>query len=264
MSVCELPLSQFYQERVLNFAHRGARMQAPENTIPAFERAADVGADGVELDVQLTSDGYPAVIHDFELSKTTNGQGLVSDQLLASLRELDAGSYFDAKFAGTRIPTLHEVFEAIGQRLLINIELKYFGGEPRLLTGLAESVVQCIRQHALEKRVLVSSFNPLALRRLKRIAADIPTGFLHDPKMPWPLRNYMWLAALIIGRYEARHPHYSMATEQYVRGAHAQGRRVNVWTVNELDDIRRMYRLGVDMIMSDYPDRVRRILSGSA
>src|SRR5512134_3880205 len=107
----------FSADHVLNFAHRGARKQAPENTLPAFRRAAQLGADGLELDVHLSADGIPVVIHDSRVDQTTDGTGAVSGKSLSELRELDAGVWFSPQFAGTRIPTLIEVLDEFGQQL---------------------------------------------------------------------------------------------------------------------------------------------------
>ncbi len=258
----DLPLAYFYQGRLLVFAHRGAREQAPENTLPAFERAAELGADGIELDVQLSADRVPVVIHDFTVDATTDGTGRVSEKTFDELRQLDAGSHFSSAFAGTRIPTLDEVFEAVGQRLQINIEMKEFSLWHR--TGrlaLVEAVAQCIERHGMASRVLISSFNPLILRDMRRVAPHIPIGYLYAPRLPLPLARG-WLAQPVIGRHEARHPHFSMANDTYMHWAHRNRYRVNVWTVNEVEDIVRMRNLGVDMIITDRPDVARNVLEG--
>src|SRR5690606_33903353 len=142
---------------LLNFAHRGARAVAPENTIEAFVAAADLGADGVELDVQLTADGIPVVIHNTTVDATTDGSGRVADMPLAALRELDAGSHFSPDFAGARIPTLDEVFEAIGDRLLVNVELKTTALLGTTNAALAAAVATDVARHNLAGRVLLSS-----------------------------------------------------------------------------------------------------------
>ncbi|MCL7453535.1 MAG: glycerophosphodiester phosphodiesterase, partial [Anaerolineae bacterium] len=113
-----------YPDRPLNFAHRGASHEAPANTLAAFELAAEMGADGIELDVHLSRDGELVVIHDFSLEGTTNGHGRVGDRTLPELKALDAGSWFDPRLAVQRIPTLQEVIDAVAARLLLNIELK--------------------------------------------------------------------------------------------------------------------------------------------
>src|SRR5574341_773514 len=250
-----LPLADFYQGRILNFAHRGARYLAPENTLPAFRLAAELGADGVELDIQFSADFVPVVIHDSRREATTNGKAEVRSLPLAELRLLDAGGRCSAEFARTSIPTLEEVFEEVGRQLLFNIELKDFGIRP----DLAAEAVRLARLHNMQSRAIFSSFNPLVLRHVRRLAPELPVGYLYAPRLPLPLARG-WLARPIIGVHEARHPHFSMVDEKYMMWARRLGYRVNVWTVNEPADIARMKRLGVDMIMTDYPDRVSDVL----
>jgi glycerophosphoryl diester phosphodiesterase len=173
-----------YRERPLNFAHRGASHEAPANTLAAFRRAVELGADGVELDVHLSKDRQLVVIHDFTLETTTNGRGLVQNHTLAELKELDAGSWFGPAFAGERIPSLQEVIEAVGQRLLLNIELKASRHGPGSGDDLADAVVHLIEDYHLQDRVVVSSFSPLAVRRAKRTSARLSTGLLYDADSP--------------------------------------------------------------------------------
>ena len=257
----DLPWSTFYQGRILNFAHRGAREQAPENTLPAFVRAADLGADGVELDVQLSADGVPVVIHDPLVDRTTDGVGAVAAMPLAALRELDAGAPFSPAFTGTPIPTLSEVFEALGSCVLFNVELKSsgaasFGSRRRL----AQAVADAVRTFGLAARVLCSSFDLLTLRALRQAAPELLLGCLYS--YPPTTLVQGWLARLAAGRDTALHPHFSMVDGLYMQRARRRGQHVNVWTVNEPDDIRRMRDLGVDAIISDRPEVVRTVLHG--
>lgn len=254
-----LPMADFYGGRILNFAHRGARLQAPENTIPAFELAADLGADGIEFDVILSRDSTPVVIHDFHVDQTTNGSGPVKEKTFEELRELDAGSHFSGTFAGTPIPELSEVLEAVGQRLLLNIELKSTDAS----SLLARIVTGEIKRHSLDERVVISSFNPIILRHVRQIAPQMPIGYLYAPGMSFLLSSGI-LARPIIGKHQARHPHFSMVDEKYMAWARSHSYRVNVWTVNEAADVHRMRDLGVDMVMSDAPDLVRDILQGKS
>jgi glycerophosphoryl diester phosphodiesterase len=257
-----LPLADFYQGRILNFAHRGARERAPENTIPAFVSAADLGADGVELDVHLSADGVVVVMHDADVATTTDGTGRITGMDLAEIKLLDAGSSFDPSFAGTVVPTLDEVFEAVAGRLLFNIELKTVAlgtrGYNRLL---AHAVALCLEHHNLVDQTICSSFNPFVLRALRIRLPRLALGYLYAPDLPAPLAKG-WLARPIIGKHEARHPHYSMVEEGYVHWARKHAYRINVWTVNEIEDIRRMRDLSVDALISDRPELVREVLQG--
>jgi len=244
----------FYLDRPLNFAHRGASHEAPANTLAAFLLAVDLGAEGIELDVHLSKDGHVVVIHDFDVSATTDGQGLVRAKTLAELKELDAGSWFDPVFAGQRIPTLQEVIDAVGQRLLLNIELKASGWGDG---GLAAKVVQIVEQNGLVDRVILSSFNPLIVWRAKRRNSRIATGLLYAQDMSLVLRK-AWLRRLV--RPTALHPHYAMVDAHYVWWANKQGYRVNVWTADDPGDMWRLMREGVDIIITNRPDLLREVM----
>jgi glycerophosphoryl diester phosphodiesterase len=250
-------METFYPGRALNFAHRGASHQAPANTLAAFRLAAEMGADGLELDVHLSRDGEPVVIHDFSLEATTDGQGRVSEKTLAELKQLDAGGWFDARFSGERIPTLQEVIDAVGQRLLLNIELKAEGWQDN---GLAAAVVRSVEDNQLLERVILSSFNPLTLWHVRRLNPWIATGLLYSPDMPLVLRK-AWPRHLI--RPTALHPYYPMIDAGFMRWAHERGYRVHTWTVDEPEDMWRMVRHGVDLIITNRPDLLAKVLEAA-
>lgn len=247
-------MESFYRHRPLNFAHRGASARAPANTLAAFTLAAELGADGVELDTHLSEDGEVVVIHDFGLEATTDGQGLVQHKTLAELKRLDAGSWFDPAFAGQRIPTLQEVIDKVGHHLLLNIELKTksLGDD-----GLAEAVVRVVEANGLVDRVIVSSFNPLALRRVKKLNALVDIGLLYAPHLPVYLRR-PWLRVLL--RPNALHPHHTMVDGEYVRRAQRNGYRIHTWVVEDVDEMRRLKEWGVDSIITSQPGLLRRTM----
>jgi glycerophosphoryl diester phosphodiesterase len=246
-----------WQTGFLDIAHRGASAAAPANTIAAFEKAVTLGADGIEFDVHLSADGVPVVIHDFAVDATTDGSGLVSEMPLAQLKQLDAGSRFDPAFTGERIPTLGEVLQAFGDRLLLNIELK--STSPRD-NGLERAVVALVEERGLGKRVLFSSFNPFSLRRAKKIAPHILTGLLYAPDLPLYLSR-AWLAPL--APHEARHPQHTMIDARYMDWARHHGYRVNAWTVDDPGEMRRLIDLKVDGIITNVPDVLRDVLGKS-
>ena len=248
----------FYSDHILNLAHRGARMQAPENTLPAFRLAAELGADGIELDAQLSKDGTAVIVHDFTLDKTTNGHGRVSDFTLSELKTLDAGSHFSAEFAGTPIPTLEEVFAALGPVLLINVELKT---DSFTDNGLEAEVIRLIENFNLQDRTMLSSFNPFALRRAYRINPNIKRGFLWATDLPLLLRSKLLRP---ITHADMFHPQWDALTAETVKREHARNKLVNIWTCNEIADMRRMIEFGVDAIMTDYPDRLRQVLNDTS
>jgi glycerophosphoryl diester phosphodiesterase len=248
-------METFYLDRPLNFAHRGASHEAPENTLAAFLLAAELGADGIELDVQLSKDGEVVVIHDFALETTTDGHGPVQDRTLADLKELDAGSHYDPLFAGQRIPTLQEVIEAVGRRLLLNIELKTKNARD---TRLAQAVVRSVEENHLLDRVVISSFNPLSLRQVRQLNRWISLGLLYAPDMPLYLRR-PWLRRLF--RPEALHPHHSIVDAAYVSWANAQGYRIHTWTVDDPGEMWQLMRQGVDMMITNRPDLLSQVLT---
>ncbi len=247
-------MKSFYRDRPLIFAHRGASHEAPENTLAAFLLAAELEADGVELDVQLSKDGEIVVIHDFDLESSTNGTGPVRERTLAELKELDAGGWLDPSYAGQQVPTLQEVIDAVGHRLLLNIELKTLSLRD---DGLAAEVVRTIEDNHLLDRVIVSSFNPFALWRTKRLNPWIPIGLLYAPDLPLPLR-YPWARHLL--RLDALHPHHSLVSDRYLRWARTRGYGVHTWTVDDPGRMWQLIRLGVELIITNRPDLLRQVL----
>lgn len=244
-----------YLDRPLNFAHRGASHETPENTLVAFLLAADLGADGIEFDVQITKDGEVVVIHNLTLEATTNGHGQVGAKTLAELSELDAGGWFDPVFAGQRIPTLQQVIEAVGHRLLLNIELKSVS--PRD-DGLAQAVVRAVEENHLLDQVVISSFNPFPLRRVKQLNPWIPVGLLYAAGMPFFMRR-PWARHLI--NPQALHPHHSLVDGQYLRWSRDRGYRVHTWTVDDPGEMWRLARRGVDLIITNRPELLNQVLS---
>jgi len=243
-----------YAERPLNFGHRGASAWAPENTLSAFQEARELGAHGVELDVMLSADGEVVVRHEPELERTTDGHGRVQDKTLAELKSLDAGSWFGPRFAGERIPMLREVCAWAAQDMLLNIELKSVAIHRTLLE---DKVVALVREFGLEERVVLSSFNPFSLRRVRQIAPELHTGLLYAPDLPVCLRR-AWFRPL--AQPAALHPHYSMVTDSYLRWARAKGYRISVWGVDDVAEMQRLIAQRVDMIITNRPDALAGLL----
>ena len=243
--------SEWLKAAPLVIAHRGASAVAPENTLAAFELAADLGAEAVELDAKLTGDGEAVAFHDRTLERTTGEGGTPGSRSLAELRLLDAGAWKSDAFRGARIPTLSEVLESVGRRLLVNIELTdYWAEQGRLV----ERVVAVVRRQGMESRVLLSSFQSAALVAAQRIAPQIARAHLVGPT---------WLA--IRDRFSLRraevqvvHPHESLVRPDRIAAIHEAGRRIHVYTVLDPETMRRFWRLGVDGLISDLPDMARR------
>ena len=240
----------------LIIAHRGDSANAPENTLAAFRLALTHGADGIELDVMLSADQKLVVIHDDTLDRTTNGHGQVGKTPLAALRELDAGSWFKPEFQGELIPLLDEVFEEFGGKFLINVELKNYK-TPK--DQLPELVVALVKKHGLGESVLLSSFNARNLPRAKSLAPEIRTGLLTLPGvLGLPMRGFLGRRS----KADDLHPYYRDVSDRMVESRHSLGQRVNVWTVDAPDDLRRMQAFGVDMIICNDPAHARQILEG--
>lgn len=240
--------------RPLVFAHRGASRLAPENTLPAFEAALRSGCDGVELDVQYSSDGALVVFSRLQLESTSDGVGRVSSHTLDELRALDAGSRFGAGWSGTRIPLLDDVLDLLGGRLLLNIQLRAFDWATG---GLGIDVVKAVRDRGLAEQVVISSYNPLALRRAQRAGPEIECAILVDPDLPG------WTRWDIIRRYSRAawlQPELPLVDAAFVAWAHRLGMPVAVWTVNEAADALRMQSLKADAIITDDPDRMMQLL----
>ena len=243
--------------RPVIFAHRGASAHAPENTIAAFELALAQQADAIELDVKLSSDGYVVVHHDDTVDRTTNGNGRIKDLSLAQLRSLDAGSFFAEKFRGEKIPTLEDVFEAVGKRTLINVELTNYKTRR---DSLVETVCMLVKKHQMQKRVIFSSFFASNLSRARSYLPDVPRGLLalHGFLGSWA-RSF----GFVFGKYQALHPYLTDTTQQEVARVHRLNCRIHVWTVNKEDDMRRLFSWGVDGIFTDDPLLAARLKADS-
>lgn len=252
--------ADWWMDRPLVLGHRGASAHAPENTVAAF-RAADAakptgfpnpagfaGADGVELDVHLTADGVPVVIHNGSVDATTDGHGLVRDMTLHEIQQLDAGSHFDAAFGGERIPTLAEALAAMGDRMRVNIELK---PQAKGTGELERAVAKVVYEMQMGRRVWFSSFKPYSLYQIRQFAADIPCALLVSP---------LTLSSLLLAPVtpmEAIHVHYSLCSKWLVDTAHGLGLRVGVWTVDDAAVAAQLWSYGVDAIITNDPAKLR-------
>jgi len=244
-------LDAMYADSPLVYGHRGAKAYAPMNTLPAFELAARQGAHAIELDVHRSRDGYPVIIHDFTVDTTTNGHGRVNELTLKKLKSLDAGAWFGPEFAGVQIPTLDEVFEAVGHRVFVNVEIK---AETSYTDGIEEVVANCIKRHQMQQRVLVSSFNPTTLSRFRARMPDVPIGYLYEGTA-----STLPVEAI----YEAYHPCHTLITHQLVAECRQRQQLINVWTVNDPARALELCVLGVHGIITDKPDTILQALSTS-
>jgi glycerophosphoryl diester phosphodiesterase len=224
-------------------AHRGASAAAPENTIAAFQLALDLQADGIELDVMLTADKQLVVIHDDTVDRTTNGSGRVADMTLEEIRALDAGE-------GEKVPTLSEVLDAFGGKLLINIELKNYTS---IFDTLPVEVSKLIESYGLIENVLISSFNPFNISRVRRRIPDAKLGLITQPEQA---QHWIWR----FFEYDSLHPYFKDVDAILVSALHARNRKVNAWTVDDPKEIKRLVDLQVDGIITNDPKGAQEVL----
>lgn len=234
------------KKNILITAHRGASHGAPENTKASVELAIAEQADYAEIDVRLTKDGIPVLMHDRALFRTTGIANEIDRLTYEELLPFDAGRKYAEEFVGETIPCLQEILEVYGGKIKFNIELK--GGENR---RLAEAVVELIEKNGLEEQCVITSAFYEQLELIKKENKNIKTGYI---------------LSLVYGEvfgYEAA-DFFSIkadsVTEQMVKGAHAKGKEIHAWTVNKAYEVRRMQEIGVDNIITDKPAYVRELL----
>ncbi|WUH98826.1 glycerophosphodiester phosphodiesterase family protein [Spirillospora sp. NBC_00431] len=253
--------------RVTNVAHRGASAYAPENTLAAFRLAASQRADVFEIDVQESKDHKLVIMHDTTLSRTTNVEKVypgrapwkVSDFTLAEIRKLDAGSWFGKKYKGERVPTLDQTLSAMrGRGLGLLLEVKspnlYPGIEKRIAAALKRSPAW-LRADPAERRLAVQSFDWASMRRFHSVLPDVPIGLLGTPKV----EDLPELASYA----DQINPAYRGLTASYVKKVHAARMDVLTWTVDGGGDMKKAVRLGVDGVITNKPDVLRRVLTES-
>ncbi len=238
-------------------AHRGASAEAPENTLAAFRRALELGAGMIELDVRLTSDGIPVVFHDETLSRTSDGKGAVSDLPLERVRRLSAGGWYGGSFREERIPTLEEVYDLVGDRAEINVEIKGAAEET------ADGALGVVNGAGAIERTLFSSFDPRALERIRansasaRLALLLGPGSFVGPDTPLsgdPVARVLTRVARWAPlRLEGVNLHRLLASADLVEALHQRALRVYVYTVDGLRSVRAMARMEVDGVFTNDP-----------
>ena len=253
------------------FAHRGGGGVRPENTLAAFRHAVHLGVDGLELDVHLTRDGVPVISHDPSLDRTTNGAGAIAEQTWEYVRGLDAGyrwtrdgEVFPFRGRGITVPSLREFLDE-GFEVTVSIDIK----DHRPEAGAA--VDELLSEYDRRAQTIVGSFSAKMVRAYRLRAPEAPTAFT-----PGETLRLLAAAALGVGRRRRRGHHppgptsrYLMVPEFYqglrvisaksIAHAHAAGVLVGAWTINDSEDMRRMAQLGVDMLITDYPDVAREL-----
>jgi glycerophosphoryl diester phosphodiesterase len=225
---------------MLKIGHRGAKAHSPENTLASFQKAIDMGANGIELDVHVCATGELVVIHDFTVDRTTNGSGEVHKMFLHELKALVVEGCHE-------IPTLDEVMAFAGKKCLVNIEMK--GRHTAQPVG--DFLERLVRDEGYSyDNFIVSSFQHEELAAMSKLNPDVRLGVLTQASMK---EAWDWAEEF---NSKAIHPHFSLLTESNVTKARKAGYKIYTWTVNDPDDIARMKSYGVDGIISDYPERL--------
>jgi glycerophosphoryl diester phosphodiesterase len=239
---------------VMVMAHRGFSGAAPENTLSAFKKAIDIGADVIELDVRLSKDKYLVVFHDDTLERTTKRIGRVADLTLQELKGLDAGGWFGPSFAGERIPTLTEVFELARGRVLLNIELKKGDRDPYSIIELADRALDEIKKAKMEDRILFSSFDATAVARIIEKNGRIPAALIS--RNPWTSP----FDVMEGHRFSVLNCRMDTLNPVNLKRARQEGVRIGVWTPNTEEEMDRFVSMEVDAILTNHPDRLIQLL----
>ena len=238
-------------KKTICVAHRGGAAYAPENTLASFSNAIKMGADMIECDVHLSSDGQVVVIHDDTLDRTSSGKGPVRDKTLQELKKLDAGGWFAEKFRGEQIPTLEEVLKLAKGRAGVIIEIK---NGPHYYAGIEEKVLELVKKEKMEENIMIISFDHQCLRKIHELDPRIVTGALYSGN----ILNCHRIAHDAHSKYVA--PDWELVTEETVKDAHSHSIKINVWTINDPDTMKRFIDMGVDCITTNKPDVLLRAL----
>ena len=252
-----LPLNSKAQEKMnpsnlstfINCAHRGASGHAPENTLLAMRMAIDMGADMAELDVQQTADDHLVVLHDDKLDRTTNGRGFLWQKSLPELQKYEAGGWFDLHYSGEPLPTLEQVINLVRGKMKLNIEVKLHGHE----RNVARLVVETIRRLDFSKNCIVTSFSEEVADSIKALAPDLKVGYIFVKEL--------FHEGMLNSPVDIFSVHAEMVDAAFMKKARAAGKEVHVWTVNNKSEMHRLMDLGVDGIITNYPDRLAEVIA---
>ncbi|KEH91555.1 glycerophosphodiester phosphodiesterase [Clostridium botulinum] len=237
---------------IKNFAHRGFSGKYPENTLLAFEKAIELGVDGIELDVHLSKDNEMVIIHDENVSRTTNGEGYIKDLTYEEISKLDASYIYTGQYGFNKIPTLREYFELVKDKdVITNIELKTNIFE---YPGIEQKVWELIQEYHLESKVIISSFNHFSVMRMRKIAPMLEYGLLSET---WIIDAGNYVNSLGIKYY---HPIFRNLTDEVVKEIHQHGIKINTYTVNTEEDIKDMISKDINIVISNFPDLVNEIM----
>lgn len=240
----------------INYAHRGASGYYPENTMIAFEKAIEHGCTGIETDVHMTKDGYLVLMHDEKIDRTTDGMGYIKDYNLEELRQFDAGKWKALDFSGERIPTVEELIELAKSKdiIIINFEIKT---DVIWYKDIEQKLIETIYKYNVSDKIIISSFNHYTIHKCKQIDKNIKTGLLYMEGLFEP-----HLYAKIVGA-EAIHPYFpAIDSKEVIDRVRAAGVMVNPYTINEEEVMKRFLDYGIDGIITNYPDKLKKLMEG--
>ncbi len=247
-------------------AHQGGDGIWPGDTLFAFENAAELGVDILEMDMHSTADGVLVMMHDATVDRTTDGSGRINDKSLAQLKELDAGynwtpddgNTFPFRGQGITVPTLDEVFDTFPDKRF-NIEIKQ--GEP----SITQPFCQKIRDYDLADQVLVASFSQEVLEEFRQVCPEVATSSGETEVIQLFVFSKIFIESILSPHYQAvqvpeERSGLRVLTPRFVDAAHNRDLEVHAWTINEVNDMQRMLDLGLDGIITDRPDRLLEVL----
>ena len=222
----------------LIFAHRGANTFAPENSLEAFEKAIELGCDGIEMDLRYTTSGDIIVFHDRSLTRMTSQKGNVQQLSLSDIRKFN----LDNK-SGRFIPTFEEVLDLIGDKVLINLDVKR---EAFRSNGFEEKIINVLNDYKLRENIIISSFNPLVLKKIEKITPQFHLGFILSNRSQNLMQTKISLKSL--------HINYRILSMKYLKAKQAKGLKIIPWTIDEKEDFFHFTKMGVDGIITNRPE----------
>jgi glycerophosphoryl diester phosphodiesterase len=255
----KLPFDLYTENKdgVVVIAHRGASAYYPENTMSAFRAAYEMGAEMIELDIGLSSDGIPVVIHDSDLDRTTNGSGNVSDFTFEELRQLDAGAWFGEKHAGEKIPSLEEVLQFAAGKIALNIEIKSEAVTDSAYNGIEEKSLALVKKYRMQKYVMFSSFDYRAINHLKELDVDISVALLYEKSQSSGRGPVQLISDYSADAFNCSYRQFS---KKWANATQTAQIPVFVYTVNEKRRMKKMIQRGVSGIFTDNPDVLLRLV----
>lgn len=260
-SINEVMAQQINNRNPIVVAHRGASGYAPENTMAAIKKAITMGVDMIEIDVQLSKDNEVVLMHDLTVDRTTNGKGKVRDLYLEEIKKLDAGKWFSSEFLGEKVPTLEEVIQAINGQCKLLIEVKRVKSKK---LEIENKIVQLINKYNAYNWCIVQSFETQVIKNIQELDKSIECHKLVTMNISvLPLHIDSRIKTGTIYKYktvQSINPYFKMLNKRKVNKIHSRGQKIITWTVNEPEDMKRMIEMGVDGIITNYPDRLIQLL----